>query len=101
MRPAGLFLLVPVGIACVVAAGETVGLVSKVTKTHIREGLPAFQLKPAIETVEAPTATDSPTATDPNLLVLPKLIVKEKRLPADAADYLGSPKDLKRKMENI
>ena|SRR6478609_1289854 len=105
MKPAGFLFLVPAGLACLAGADEpTTGLVSKETKAHVLAGLPPFQPKPAPDASTAADATspdDPPPAPDANLLVLPTMTVKEKRLPADAADHLMSPRAFNRKMTNL
>lgn len=101
MKPAGYLLFFSVGTSCWGQVAEpSTGLVSRQTKSHIREGLPRFQARSSEggkdSTDEGETSTD-----DPNLLVLPTMRVKEKGLPADAADHLAKRRDVKRKMENI
>ena len=100
MKPAGFFLLIPAGLATVLAAEETpTGLASREIKAHIREGLPTYHPPATIAYVTpGTTGTDAPAA---DVLVLPKMTVKELRLPSDAADYLMSQRDFKRKMENL
>ncbi len=99
MKPAGLLLFIPAGWVAIATASETSsGLVTRETKTHIREGLATYQPPPPKK--EGETTAPSP-ATDPNVLVLPKMIVKEQRLPSDAADHLMSKREFNRKMENL
>jgi hypothetical protein len=100
MKPAGLLLLIPAGLAAVFAAEEApAGLASREIKNHIREGLPAYQPQPP--KAEGTPGAESADQPEPGTLVLPKMIVKEKRLPRDAADQLMSRSDFKRKMENL
>jgi len=101
MKPAGLLLFIPAGFAAALAAEDapSTGLISRELKAHIREGLPAYH--PPSPRTEGTPGTDTADNPDPDTLVLPKMLVKEKRLPPDAADYLMSRSDYKRKMENI
>ena len=103
MKPAGFLLLIPAGLAGLAEAApeSSASLVSREIKAHIREGLPAYQPPAATGGPVIESETPPPTTTDPNILILPKLTVKEKRLPADAADHLMSPKDFNRRMRNL
>src|SRR6478736_3010307 len=101
MKPAGILLLVPVGLMGVASADEIPAeLVSKETKAHVRAGLPTFQSKPTPDVApgaDSANADQPRSSTDPNLLLLPKLAVKERRLPPDPADHLMSPQAFNRK----
>ncbi len=103
MKPAGLLLLLPVGLMASAWTAESTastGRLSQETSARIREGLPAF--RPTTQKAgEEDTNAATETSTDPNILVLPKVTVNEKRLPSDAADHLVSRQDFKRKMENL
>lgn len=99
MKPAGLLLLIPAGLVAIAASEIDSGLVTRKTKTLIREGLPAYQ--PPAPKADGETTDSTVPTTDPDVLVLPKMTVNELRLPRDAADRLMSKRDFNRKMENL
>ncbi len=100
MKPAGLLLLIPAGLVAIGTAEEiSSGLISRESKLHIREGLPAYQPPPPKAGGE--TTVSPGHAPAPDVLVLPKMTIKELRLPRDAADHLMSKRDFNRKMENL
>ncbi len=54
MKLAGLLVFIPAGLIAVASAEETVtGLASRETKSHIREGLPAYRPTPPKTDAEA------------------------------------------------
>lgn len=100
MKPAGRFLLLPLGLVAITLSAQTSSeRVTRETTARIREGLPTFQPPPPPS--DGNSTDDGPQTNDPDVLILPKFMVKEKRLPHDAADHLMSRRDFKRKMENI
>lgn len=102
MKPAGLLVLIPVGLLSPAEAAEpTPAIVSREISAHIRAGLPAYQPPPAKPDDQAADTPGPAEPPDPSILVLPKMTVKEQRLPPDAADHLMSRDALKRKMENV
>ena len=70
MKPAGLFLFLTVGFVAVAFSSETSHeLLTRVTKSRIRDGLPTYQappLKSASETTDLSPATDQMSSSYPN-----------------------------------
>ncbi len=88
MKPAGLLLLVPAGLALIASATEPAPEVPPKFSTRlsqeIRSSLPKFTAPAA-----PPVSTDT-TPPSPDVLVLPKMVVREKRLPGHDPDvWLG------------
>ena len=65
MKPAGLLLLIPAGLVAIAASEIDSGLVTRKTKTLIREGLPAYQ--PPAPKADGETTDSTVPTTDGTL----------------------------------
>ena len=92
MKPAGLYLLVPAGLALLAAAAEPdAPKISSHLKEAIRASLPAFAPKP-----DQPSP-ETPAALDPDVLILSKMVVKEKRPPGHDPDVWLADREVQQK----
>lgn len=72
MKPAGLLLLMPAGLALLAAAEPDPPRLSARLRAEITSGLPTYAPPPA---AAVPPAT---TPSDPDVLVLPKMVVRQR-----------------------
>ena len=90
MKPAGLFLLLPTGLALICTGTEPAKpKLSDHIRQEITAKLPVYTPPPA----SAPTEETTSLEPDPDVLVLNKMVVTEKRPPGhDPDDWLSESK---------